>query len=195
MAVGIAVGAVIGFAAHRWALAALSVLLVSAVVYLVWSISLRWPASAAATRDHATQASEDEEIGDIAVLSVLAATLATVGVLLLAANGPDEVVYASIAVVAVVAAWGMLHMLYTEKYARMYYQGGVGGIDFNSDDPPRYVDFFYFSFNLGMTYQVSDTSITDTAFRAVSLKHCLVSYVYGTVIIACTINLVMNLVG
>jgi uncharacterized membrane protein len=27
------------------------------------------------------------------------------------------------------------------------------------------------------------------------LRHCLFSYIYGTVIIACTINLVINLVG
>ncbi|GEE02844.1 hypothetical protein nbrc107696_32900 [Gordonia spumicola] len=195
LGVGLLIGAAIGFATQRWALAALSVMVTAAVVYLVWSIGLRWPADAEETRAHATAVSEDDEIGDLAVLAMLGATLATIIVLLLAADGADANVYAGVAVVAVVSAWAMLHTLYAEKYARMYYQGGVGGIDFNCDAPPRYVDFFYFSFNLGMTYQVSDTSVTDTAFRAVTLKHCLASYAYGTVIIACTINLVMNLLS
>ena len=68
-----------------------------------------------------------------------------------------------------------------------------GGIDFNSDDPPAFRDFFYFSYNLGMTYQVSDTSVSSPTIRAVALRHCLLSYAFGTVILATTINLVAQM--
>lgn len=65
---------------------------------------------------------------------------------------------------------------------------------FNSKQPPAYRDFLYFSYNLGMTYQVSDTSVTSATIRAVVLRHCLLSYVFGTSILATTINLVTGIV-
>ncbi len=45
-----------------------------------------------------------------------------------------------------------------------------------------------------MTYQVSDTSVSDPTIRAVALRHCLLSYVFGTVILATAINLVLGMV-
>jgi uncharacterized membrane protein len=88
----------------------------------------------------------------------------------------------------------MLHLMYTARSAQLYYGEPVGGIDFNSNDQPSYRDFCYFSYNLGMTYQVSDTEVSSTAIRSVVLRHCLLSYVFGTVILAATINLVAGLV-
>jgi uncharacterized membrane protein len=87
-----------------------------------------------------------------------------------------------------------LHLMYTTRYAHHYYSEPVGGIDFNSDDPPSYRDFCYFSYNLGMTYQVSDTGVSSAAIRSVVLRHCLLSYLFGTVILAATINLVAGLI-
>ena len=52
--------------------------------------------------------------------------------------------------------------MYATRYAHLYYETPEGGIDFNADDPPTYRDFLYFSYNLGMTYQVSDTSVAST---------------------------------
>ncbi len=68
------------------------------------------------------------------------------------------------------------------------------GIDFNSDDPPAYSDFLYFSYNLGMTYQVSDTDVSSSLIRRVVLRHSLLSYVFGASILATTINLVTGIV-
>lgn len=114
----------------------------------------------------------------------------------MSANDADKASYAGMSLAAILATWALLHTMYTARYARIYYDDGPGGIDFNDPDAdPQYSDFFYFSFNLGMTYQVSDTDVTSSRMRAEVLKHCLFSYIYGTVIIACTINLVINLVG
>ena len=86
----------------------------------------------------------------------------------------------------------LLHTLFTLRYARIYYTQ-KGGIDFNQTDPPRYSDFAYFSFTLGMTFQVSDTDITTATIRATVLRHALLSFVFGSVILATTINLVAGL--
>ncbi len=54
---------------------------------------------------------------------------------------------------------------------------------------------FWPSYNLGMTYQVSDTSVASTQIRSIVLRHCLLSYAFGTVILATTINLVVGIVS
>ena len=41
-----------------------------------------------------------------------------------------------------------------------------------------------------MTFQVSDTNIQNGQIRATALRHMWLSYLFGTVIIATTINLV-----
>jgi uncharacterized membrane protein len=44
-----------------------------------------------------------------------------------------------------------------------------------------------------MTYQVSDTNLTTKAIRHTVLRHGLMSYLLGTVIIAATINVAAGL--
>ncbi|KMK72870.1 membrane protein, partial [Kocuria rhizophila] len=45
---------------------------------------------------------------------------------------------------------------------------------------------------LGMTFQVSDTNVSTTRLRAVILRHCLLSYIFSTVILAATVNVVLG---
>jgi len=70
-----------------------------------------------------------------------------------------------------------------------------GGIDFNQEVPPRYVDFAYVAFTIGMTFQVSDTDLKATAIRGTALRHALVSYLFGAVILATTVNFIVSLAG
>ena len=95
--------------------------------------------------------------------------------------------------VGVATVWAGLHLTYATRYAHRYYESPEGGIDFNSAEPPAYRDFFYFSYNLGMTYQVSDTSVGDSTISATTLRHCLLSYVFGAVVLASTVNLVAGI--
>ena len=44
-----------------------------------------------------------------------------------------------------------------------------------------------------MTYQVSDTAVCDSTIRATTLRHCLLSYVFGAVVLASTVNLVAGI--
>jgi small-conductance mechanosensitive channel len=46
-----------------------------------------------------------------------------------------------------------------------------------------------------MTFQVSDTDQRVKGVRRVALRHALVSYVYGTVIVAITVSTVASLLG
>ena len=45
-----------------------------------------------------------------------------------------------------------------------------------------------------MTYQVSDTGVTSRRIRRSVLRHALLSFLFGTVIVAVTINVVAGFV-
>jgi uncharacterized membrane protein len=95
--------------------------------------------------------------------------------------------------VSIVISWAVVHSVFMLRYAALYYQRGEGGIDFNDDTPPRFSDFAYLAFTIGMTYQVSDTSFQSSLFRKVALRHALLSFIFGTAIIATTINFIASL--
>ena len=111
------------------------------------------------------------------------------------AHGAAAALLAALALGSVAISWLLVQTLFTLRYAVLYYSGTPGGIDFNSDQPPRYADFAYVAFTLGMTYQVSDTDITDGQIRVAILRQGILSYLFGTVILASTVNLVVGLAG
>jgi uncharacterized membrane protein len=45
-----------------------------------------------------------------------------------------------------------------------------------------------------MTFQVSDTAISDTEIRATDLRHALLAFLFNVAIIATTINVIARLV-
>ena len=63
----------------------------------------------------------------------------------------------------------------------------------SSEEDPTYLDFAYAGFSLGMTYQISDTAITQSEMRRVALVHSIYAFVFGIAITATSINLVMSL--
>lgn len=94
----------------------------------------------------------------------------------------------------IVLSWSIVHTVYVLRYAHVYYSTGGHGITFPGDEPPDYVDFAYVAFTLGMTFQVSDNSFTSRRIRRTVLVHCLLSYLFGAVIIATSINVLAGLV-
>jgi uncharacterized membrane protein len=98
----------------------------------------------------------------------------------------------------VVLSWTVVHTVYMLRYARAYYSGPAGsdpagGIDFNEAEPPTYIDFAYFAFTIGMTFQVADTNITAKPVRRLTLHHALFAYLYGAVLLGLVINVVATL--
>jgi uncharacterized membrane protein len=48
----------------------------------------------------------------------------------------------------------------------------------------------YFAFVIGMTFQVSDVQITNRTLRRVATMHGLIGFLFNTVILALTVNIV-----
>lgn len=147
------------------------------------------------TEAHASREEPARAVSDLLVILLSVASLFSVAFVLVQASsshGVAKALLATLALVSVALSWILLHTLYTLRYARQYYIADHG-IDFNQSDPPQYTDFAYLSFTLGMTYQVSDTDITSHTIRVTVLRHVLLSFLFGSVILATTINLVAGL--
>ena len=164
---------------------------VAGTLFVVVGWVALWPMDASATHLHVRSEDFKPHVDEVVVVGLAMGGLAGI-VSLLVAGGTDAGDWpAAIAVLGVFMTWAALHLVYATRYAFLYYTAGEqGGIEFNSTEPPAYRDFFYFSYNLGMTYQVSDTSVNSADIRSVVLRHCLFSYVFGAAILATTINLV-----
>jgi uncharacterized membrane protein len=80
------------------------------------------------------------------------------------------------------------------RYGRLYYSRPQSGIDF-SGESRDYPDFAYLALMIGMCFQVFDTNLTGDRVRRTALHHALLSYVFGTVIVAVTVILVASLLG
>jgi uncharacterized membrane protein len=193
----------------------LSGLMTIAGFYVVWTYLAVRRFKGQGTYAHAGREDPNMLVREVGITMVIAGNLVGVVALLLLDRGGRHDVDAGMAVGSVLLSWFLLHTLYASHYARLFYgppEHGVraheltdpatgrteavaGGIDFNLDGYwPMYADFTYFAFNLGMTFQVSDTSVSSPAIRRLVLGHCLLSYFFATAITATVINLVIGLV-
>ncbi len=162
-------------------------------VFVVSGWIVLWPMDAVTTTRNVARENFSPVVDEVALVVAASGGLGGIVTLQVAGGSRADPVDAAVALLGVFLAWGSLHLMYATRYAYLYYDGDDGGIDFNSDLPPAFRDFFYFSYNLGMTYQVSDTGVSNPDIRAVALRHCLLSYVFGAVILAGTINLVVGI--
>jgi uncharacterized membrane protein len=169
---------------------------VLALVFCGWVWSTVWRLDAAATASHAQCEEPNRDLADLVLLGAAIASLVAVGAVLFQAGGASgdlKYLQAAFALVSVFVSWTLVHTVFTLKYARLYYSGKPGGIDFNEADAPQYSDFAYLSFTIGMTFQVSDTDIQSKRIRRTALRHAWLSFPLGAVIIATSINLVSGL--
>jgi uncharacterized membrane protein len=197
LAGAVAVGTVIGVVVAFVAAALLGVLVgigATATVFVAAGWAVLWPMDATATQRNVRREDFRPVAEELVIVAAALGGLVGIVVLLLLSGSGTGRAAAAAAPGGVFMVWAALHLMYATRYAHLYYTDAAGGIDFNSDDPPTYRDFLYFSYNLGMTYQVSDTDVSSTGIRAIVLRHCLLSYVFGTVILATTINLVTGIV-
>lgn len=169
---------------------------VATLVYLVRVWLLIWPMDAEQTARHAVRNDPTRTVTEVVLLLASTASLVSVGFVLARAgqtSGGSELLRVGLGVLSVVLSWTVVHTIFTLRYARLYYFDEDGGIDFNQQEPPDYGDFAYVAFSIGMTFQVSDTSLSTRDVRRTALKHALLSYLFGTGVLATTINLVASI--
>ena len=121
--------------------------------------------------------------------------------LLMLSKDSSQAYFLPVAITGMLLSWAMVHTVFTFHYAHMYYdvpeKGSkkiAGGLEFPGDEKePDYIDFAYFSFVIGCTFQVSDVEISSRKIRRLVLLHGLLSFGLNTFVVALTINLVAGL--
>lgn len=148
---------------------------------------------------------KQEDAGRVVVFAIIvAATIGSLmGVLILLGSkgfllgkGMETFIY----ITGVISSWFLLHTIFTYRYALLYYGDHpldpdlhTVGLQVPNELWPDYLDFAYFAFVIGMTFQVSDIEISSRTIRRVALMHGILSFLFNTVIVALTINVVVDL--
>jgi uncharacterized membrane protein len=180
-----------------WSVAALCASDVAALVFVIWV----WRTVAGADAPTTARIARAEDASRTAAEAVLvgagAASLVAVAFTLGQAGhagSPERGLLTALALGSVALAWTSVHTVYVLRYARLYYSPPDGGIDFHGETPD-YVDFAYLALTIGMTFQVSDTDLTGKRVRRIALHDALLSYLFGTGIVAITVSSVAALLG
>ena len=183
----------------------LSGLLLSWSVFSISMILLSWITflSVADIDVYLDSRRQDESGATIFFIVVISVCLSLTGILILRTNLPAHAgrgLREAISIISLASSWILLHTIFTLHYARLFYADDpsgnkpqLAGLNFPEEDKPDYLDFAYFSFVIGMTFQVSDVEITRRRLRKIVLAHSLISFVFNTVIVALTISVLSGL--
>lgn len=164
---------------------------IGVVCYCVWTWARLWPLDAEATASHALAEDPGRAVSDAILLLAAGGSVVGVG-FVLAASQRSDLLSAGSGAASVVASWLLVHTVHGIRYADLYFSTPKPPIDFG-DDPPVYSDFAYIAFCVGISYAISDTDLRTTKLRRMALWHALLSYFLGTVVLACTINVIVGL--
>lgn len=175
-------------------------------VFALTMLALNWLIFFTTDHHHIRDQAKDEDGSRVFIfITTLVCTFASLlAVIILLVSQSDaeakKAILLSVAIGGLGLSWLLIHTTFTYRYAHLYYsdheeQSGkdAKGLEFPGGRDPNLLDFAYFSFVLGMTFQVSDVSITAPRIRQLALMHGLVSFAYNTAVIALTINVVAGL--
>lgn len=181
--------------------AIISSLMLAWVFFCVTHVGLSWlvflKSSVKQTKLQASKQDENRTIIFFLVILATFAGLLAVFILLSKTGSQDTLrwVNVALAMFGMVMSWVLVHTIYTSHYAHLFYGSGKPGLSFPKEDEPDFLDFAYYSFVIGMTFQVSDVSTISKQMRRLTLSHSLISFLFNTCIVALTINAVAGLLG
>ena len=187
---------VAGAVATNWlapvpaALAGFDVGTVVFMAALAWSLS---DDDAEDMRQRAVENEPDQHILLVIGLVIAGAVIGAVGFETMSMKGPEV----ALSIVTLALSWAFANLLFALHYAHSWYVDADGkdrrGIDFPGKEDPRYWDFVYFSFVVGMTFQVSDTDITRTHVRRVVLAQSIVAFWFNIGVLALSVSVIGNM--
>lgn len=178
-----------------WDVFALSYIITSWIVFFTSSVS------------HITKKARQDDGSRVFVFLIVVlacfASMFTVLMLTISKDTADvaKAIYLPVIIAGMLLSWMLVHTTFCFHYAHLYYDNDEGteknaaGLTFPSEQHPDYIDFAYFSFVIGMTFQVSDIEITSRTIRRQALVHGLLSFALNTFVVALTINLIAGLKG
>ena len=176
-----------------WEVFAVSFIIISWIIFFKISIA-----------DIEKRANKEDGSRFFVLVSILVSSFASMVTVLLLMISKDklpgkETITVIVAVISIMMSWVLVHTIFTFHYAHLYYFKNMDDttegkpLDFPGKTKPDYLDFAYFSFVIGMTFQVSDIEIPSRTIRRTVLAHSLLSFALNTFVVALTINLIAGL--
>jgi uncharacterized membrane protein len=170
---------------------------VGAVVYLALAFMIIAKFDLRRVRQRA--ASQDEGGFLVLILTVAAAVSSIAAIVVELAwvrdtKDPNAAIYLALAVITIALSWTLVHVVLALLYAHEYYgEDHRGrGLLFPGEGEhakPDYWDFVYFSFVIGLTFQVSDVQVTNRYIRRIVVAHGAVSFVFNVAIVSLMVNI------
>jgi uncharacterized membrane protein len=138
------------------------------------------------------------------IVSLIATIMALTAVLQLLVNKSHSFESISFTLVVAVSglllSWVLVHSIFAIRYAHLFYANHkldqskhAGGLIFPEEEHPDFLDFAYYSFVIGMTFQVSDVNVSSKELRRLTLFHSLLAFAFNTIIVALTVNVIAGL--
>src|SRR5262249_16261161 len=167
--------------------------------------SVLWKMFGASLTDMKTLANiEDENRNTSLVIGSIVATITLLAVFGELGNiGRVDTMrglHLGLAIATIVLSWSFMNCMFAQHYAHEYYRDFSpwkprAGLIFPGAEEPDYWDFLYFSFVIGMTFQVSDVQVADRGLRRTVLIHGLLAFLFNVLVLSLTINIVAGLVS
>ncbi len=138
----------------------------------------------------------------LVILAAVASVIATGMELSLAkdAHGWEKAARVVLAFVTVAGSWFTVALIFALHYAHEFYapadctaDGVEGGLVFPGGEEPDYWDFLHFALVIGVAAQTADIGFSSKGMRRTGTVHCLLAFVFNTVVLALTINLLAGL--
>ena len=188
----------------EWAMRALIAFDVGAIIFIaaIWFMMAR-----ATQADMRWRAAIEDEGRHVILALAASAAVAILLAIVFELHGskdlppPQQGPHVALAAATIFLSWMFMNTMFAVHYAHEYYGEGEGagdavsgGLAFPGDDAPGYSDFLYFSFVIGMTFQVADVGITSKGLRRVALVQGVLAFFFNVVVLALTINILAGMI-
>jgi uncharacterized membrane protein len=206
-AIGAGVGVFTFILARLFGVAVISALLIGWNLAVAAYLAMLWRLFLTATEGEvrARAAHQDERrwvILLMIVVAILASLAAIVSAMLSVKHLPrgEQGPIAALAVLTLVASWGMLQSVFALHYAHAHFRdvaehGEATGIAFPGEAARTYMDFVYLAICVGATAQVSDPTVTSIRLRNLVTAHAVTAFFYNTAVLALGINILASLLS
>jgi uncharacterized membrane protein len=125
----------------------------------------------------------------IASLAAIARELAVVKEM----HGIIKTWHIALAGTTVVSSWAFIQVMFALHYAHGYYldlsRHRTPGLRFPDEEQPTYGDFFYFAAIIGTSGQTADVAFASKSARRMGSVHCILAYMFNTIVLALVINI------
>lgn len=171
-------------------------------LYLFLTLKMMWRLDST----HILQRAQQQDAGKWAILNVvlIAIVICFISIVVQLSHVPKDQAFLKgflilLTIGTIFSTWLLLHTLFAIHYAHDYYlaksQQKNPGLDFPKTDQPDYLDFIYFSYIIGTSAQTADVSITSSELRHLNIFHCVLAFIFNTMILAIAINVAASLIG